>query len=196
MSLTNLFEEFGPEHGDPIIITDEAMEEQRLQAFENGYKAGWDDASKAHGTEQSHISSDLARNLQDLSTTFQDAKAALMKEIQPLLETIVTTLLPRLAEATMAPRIVEEMTNLIREVGGGALVVSVAPGTSARLQDILDEDQPVSVSFQEDPTLGNGQAFLRIGDRERMVDLDGAIESIAAVITNYFGGNPQEAPHE
>ena len=43
---------------------DSELEEDRLRAFDQGYKDGWDDAAKAHAEEQRRISAELAANLQ------------------------------------------------------------------------------------------------------------------------------------
>ena len=40
-----------------------ALEDARLAAYEQGYSAGWEDASAAQSSEQSRIRSDLARNI-------------------------------------------------------------------------------------------------------------------------------------
>ena len=83
-------------------------EAMKLEAFENGYRAGWEDATGAAASEQGHIAADLAQNLRDLSFTLAEAQVAVLAEMRPLLREIVAKLLPVAAHASLAGRIADE----------------------------------------------------------------------------------------
>jgi hypothetical protein len=42
------------------------------------------------------------------------------------------------------------------------------------------------VTLQDEPTLGEGQAYLRLGETETRVDLDRAITQIVAAVRGFF----------
>ena len=86
-----------------------AIEEAKLAAYEQGYKAGWDDAAAAQSEDQTRIRADLARNLQQLSFTYQEARAHILKAVEPLLEEMVNRRLPDTARETLAPLVLERM---------------------------------------------------------------------------------------
>lgn len=48
-SLSSYLEDFGTPviGGGPASVSDETLETERLEAFDKGYRAGWDDAIKA-----------------------------------------------------------------------------------------------------------------------------------------------------
>ena len=67
----------------------EEIETLKVSAYDSGYKAGWDDAAAAQASEQNQIGAELAKNLQDFSFTFHEARVQVMKSMQPLLLEIV-----------------------------------------------------------------------------------------------------------
>ncbi|SDN80808.1 flagellar assembly protein FliH [Lutimaribacter pacificus] len=195
MSLHNLLEDFGDFDTGPLVLSGQALEDHRLNAFERGYQAGWDDATKAHSQEQSHIGAELARNLQDLSFTYHEVQAALLHNLDPLFDALLNTFLPTMAADALTPRIVEELTGLAREIGGGPIVLSVAPSQAGRVASLLPEESGLSVSVQPDGTLGEGQAFLRLGDRERMIDLDQTLEDIRQRVSAFLETAQEDRKH-
>ncbi|MDA7965210.1 MAG: ABC transporter ATP-binding protein, partial [Ruegeria sp.] len=69
MSIAHLLEDFTVQTGAGALhmLDDEALEEQRLAAFENGYGAGWDDAVQAQDQARGQLSAELSGALSDLS---------------------------------------------------------------------------------------------------------------------------------
>ena len=73
----------------------------QLDAFEEGYRAGWDDAIKAQSDDRTRIS-EFAQNLQDLSFTYHEAYSHAINAMTPLLEDIVRSVLPKIAHEAWA----------------------------------------------------------------------------------------------
>lgn len=195
MSVQHLLEDFGDLDAEQLVMTDQALEEERLASFERGYQAGWEDASKAHAQEQGHIGGELARNLQDLSFTFHEAQAAILNNLEPLFQHLLHTVLPAVAQDGFETRIVEELGALSRELGGGCVIVSVAPAHTDRVEALLGDMTTLDVSVQPDGTLGEGQAFLRLGQRERMIDLKTALDEIQQRISAFFEASKEAQNH-
>lgn len=195
MTAASFLEDFSQTSAPETILSDEAMEESRLQYFENGYQAGWEDAAKAHATEQGAISAELARNLQDMSFSYHEAEAAILGSLRPLFSAIAAKLLPQVALEALGPHIVAELDTLVREIGGATCVITVAPDMVDRVRALLASDGRFAVSIQEDETLGAGQAYLRLGARERSIDLDQAIADISAAIESHFNHQQEDQQH-
>ncbi|MFV0360116.1 MAG: flagellar biosynthesis protein, partial [Tropicimonas sp.] len=81
---------------DPLLAfyPEARLEEERLVAFDSGYRAGWDDAAAAHADEQGRISAEFAGNLQELSFTYHEARNAVLGEMEGILKGIVDKVLP------------------------------------------------------------------------------------------------------
>ena len=75
---------------DPKLMPETSFEEHRLEAYEQGYKAGWDDAATAQADDHTRISAGFARNLQELSFTYHEAKGQILGSLEPLLKEMVT----------------------------------------------------------------------------------------------------------
>ena len=195
MPISHLLEDF---HNVPTgrnlqIISEETLEDARLSAFEKGYQAGWDDASAAQETEQSHISAEFARNLQDLSFTYQEAYNHVMRSIKPILDRMFIDILPEIAIPSLGMRLSEEALSMARQSAEAVIVLRMSPETAQRLEPLLVKKMPMQVRLLEDDTIGGGQVYLRLGEQEKCIDLDGLIGRMKTLIEEFTQdfGRPQ-----
>lgn len=195
MTIAHLFQDFGDATAQQFVLSDEALEEQRLISFENGYQAGWEDAAKAIAQEQGQITADLAQNLRDMAFTFQEAHSAVQTALTPLLTATLTKLLPTAAHASLVSHAVTQLTALSHELGGGTCIVTASPAQADWIASMLPDVAGLSVSVQPDPSLTDGQAFLRLGTRERMIDLDATVAEIADVFRGFFASQMEVMKH-
>jgi flagellar assembly protein FliH len=195
MPISHLLEDFqnAPAGRNLQIISDETLEDARLSSFENGYQAGWDDASAAHGSEQSHISSEFARNLQDLSFTYQEAYNHVMRSIKPILDRMFTDILPEIAMPSLAMRLSEEAMSMARQSAEGVVILRMCSETAQRLEPLITRQMPIQLRLLEDDTIGAGQVYLSLGDQERCIDLDGLIGRMKTLVEEFTQdfGRPQ-----
>jgi len=167
-------------------ITAEALEKTRLESYETGYKAGWDDAAQAETNEQGRIGAEFARNLQDLGFTFHEARAHVMQALEPLLAGMVQRVLPKLVSETMGQTIIEELLPLATDIADTPIEVVVSPVSRPILEELLTEATAVPFTLVEEPTLAQGQVFLRSGKTERHIDFASAIDRIGAAIEGLY----------
>lgn len=180
---------------ETVVIETSALEEARLAAYEAGYKAGWEDAVAAQGDEQKLLGAEIARNLQALSFTFHEARTHVIKAIGPLLEGIAGTLLPEIARATLAPQVVETLLPLADQAAGAPITICLNPSARPAVEDMLARAAGLPVQIVEEPTLGEGQVVLRLGEAETHVDLDGAVATIADAIARFFDLTEKDRRH-
>lgn len=197
MPISHLLEDFGsPSFQAQSNGTTELLkEEQRLEAFEQGYKAGWDDASKAQSDSASQISAEFARNLQDLSFTYHEAFAHVMKAMNPLLQQVVEAVLPSLAHQTLGAQVVEQLMELARANGEQPASITVAPENRAAIENILEQEMPFPVDVKEDPAMGEGQVDLRFGQTEQAIELDDVLAGIGQAVAGFFQQHEKEMKH-
>ncbi len=193
-ALKDLLENFdaadpAPKAAEESGIGTEELEAEKLEAFENGYRAGWDDAVKAQSEEGARISSALAQNLQDLSFTYNEAYSNVMNAMSPLLEEMIGALLPEIAKAALGPHVVELLETSAREAGSTGVIISVAPEMVDSVAPLLESDFGFPVRLDADETLTDGQADLRFDEIERQIDLSEALETIAAAVRGFVHDN-------
>ncbi|MGB4827906.1 MAG: flagellar biosynthesis protein [Paracoccaceae bacterium] len=163
-----------------------AIEEAKLAAYEQGYKAGWDDAAAAQSEDQNRIRADLARSLQQLSFTYQEARSHILKAIEPLLEEMVNRLLPETARETLAPLVLEQVMPMAEELTDQPVVLVLNPAVRAAVETLIEQATGLPMSIEEEPTLPEGQVYIRLGGTEAKVDLTRVTADIAAAVRGFF----------
>ncbi|WP_299672852.1 ABC transporter ATP-binding protein [uncultured Roseobacter sp.] len=195
MSLSHRYRNFGgPKAPDPqeaeanIAVT----EDQQLEAFEKGYQAGWDDAVKAQSDSTAKISAELGQNLQDMSFTYNEALSKLTLSLKPILTEIVDKLLPSIAQSTLGPKIVDQLMEMIKEQPHQPIEIVVSPVNIEAIQTLAAEKLKDPFEVVGEPSLGDGQAYVRIGDTERSVDLEAVLSGVSSALTAFFHETEQE----
>lgn len=173
--------------GTPLSLVEAtAAEEAKVAAFEQGYSAGWDDAAAAQQGDQSRISADLARNLQSLSFTFQDARSHVLQAIRPLMLEMVNRLLPEVAHESLAPTVLEALTPIADEMSDAPMTLVLNPAVRSQVEDLVSQATGLPVVIEEEPSLSEGQVYIRFGTAEAKVDLDRVTADIAAAVRAFF----------
>jgi len=188
MTLSRLLEEFaGNSAGEPVLMNDAALEDQKLEAFEKGYKAGWEDSARAQEESGVRLSEDFARNIRDLSFTHEEARTAILGAMAPVVRQMVETVLPSIAHDTLGLRVVEMIEAELSEHGRHPVRLEVAPQSAQALRAILPQDSDLPVEVAETETLGEGQVRLRLGQSsEREIDLGHVLDGIKSASEGFF----------
>lgn len=190
MSLSHRYKKLGHEPSATVPETeqndDEFIEEQKLQAFEAGYQAGWDDAVKAQDEESLRISAAFGQNLQDISFTYYEAVAKLTSSFEPLMSEMVAKVLPALAGKTLALHVVEQVRQLVQISIERPVEIVVSPDNEDKVRKILKEALVEPFKIVSDPGLCDEQVFIRIGANEREIDLGSTIREVAKAIEAFF----------
>lgn len=194
-SLSHRYHDFGTGvAGDADGAIAEAVHDEKLQSFEAGYQAGWDDAVKAHTTERDRIASETAQSLQDMSFTFHEANTKLFAAMRPLLRSIVTKVLPVAAHATLAEQMVELLEKTLADNAEGGIEIAVAPQQIDAMQETLSQKIKLPFVLTAEPTLSPGQVYLRANTEEREVNLDTVLAGLADALDAFFLQSRQETP--
>jgi flagellar biosynthesis/type III secretory pathway protein FliH len=182
--------------GTPMpLVEATAVEEAKISAFEQGYTAGWDDAASAQQGDQSRIRADLARNLQTLAFTFQDARSHVLQAIRPLILEMTNRLLPEVAREALAPTVLEALMPMADELADAPLILVLNPAARDGVEDLITQATGLPLVIEEEPSLGEGQVYIRFGRTETKVDLTQVTADISAAVRGYFNVTSQETPH-
>jgi flagellar assembly protein FliH len=194
MTLSPLYQDFGglQTPSDPPKAQNE---EAALKSFEDGYQAGWEDAIKAQADTQSAIREEFAQSLQDMSFTYHEALFKLTSGMQPLMTELLEKLLPAVAKGALVAHLSEQLETLVKDMAEQPIEIVTSPENQIAIESLMPEghDHPFRPSF--DPTLSPGQAFLKIGQSERSIDLDQVIQGIETAMSAYFFEMEQKQKH-
>ena len=176
----------GAGQAETLVLDTGALEDAKLASFESGYSAGWEDAAAAQADDRTRVSADLARSLQSLTFTYHEARNHVLKAVEPLLRHVVGHLLPVLAKDTLAAKVLEVLLPLADNLVAAPITLMLNPAARSAIEDILAKTSGLPLILVEEPTLGEGQVYLKLGDVEREVNLDRAVLEISAAVRGFF----------
>ena len=176
----------GAGQAETLVLDTGALEDAKLASFESGYSAGWEDAAAAQADDQTRVSADLARSLQSLTFTYHEARNHVLKAIEPLLRHVVGHLLPVLAKDTLAAKVLEVLMPLVDDLVAAPITLMLNPAARRAIEDLVAKTSGLPLILIEEPTLGEGQVYLKLGDVEREVNLDRAVLEISAAVRGFF----------
>lgn len=179
--MTQIFQDFSqnllsPPKGTPRIQTD-------LDSFDAGYKAGWDDASKAHVDSKEHLSTVLVRNLETLEFTLVEAQGLALGVLAPVIQEVTNALFPGLKSEMVRAHVTDALEQILRDAGPTLIELQVAPQDLSIVKSLLGNGElfdRVSVSAKE--TLAEGQVYISCSDQTQMIDIPAAVAEIQTVI--------------
>lgn len=190
-----VFEATSAPSSDTVITDLSALEEARLESYEKGYSAGWEDAAAAQKDETTQLAAELSRNLQALAFTYHEARVHVLRALEPLLMGMVDQILPETARGTLGPTVLKALAPLAEEMAEAPIKVLFNPMARPALEAMLVGLKSPPLELVEEPTLGEAQVYLRLGDSEVRVDLDGAIAEIKTALTDFLTLSTKELTH-
>jgi len=178
-----------------VVLDRVTLEDEKLASYDKGYQAGWEDAVAAQTGDQHRLRADLARNLQTLSFTYHEARSHILKAMEPLVLQIVGGLLPEIARASLAPTVLEVLMPLAEGLAEAPVTLVVNPAARAAVEKLLQQATGLPLVIEEEPTLGEGQVYLKLGANEAHIDLDHATAEIAAAVRGFFALPGKDRPN-
>ncbi|GFE49577.1 hypothetical protein So717_13300 [Roseobacter cerasinus] len=198
MSLSHRYKNFNqPSEPEPVEspVNVALTEDQQLEAFEKGYQAGWDDAVKAQSDSVSKVSAEFGQNLQDMSFSYHEALSKLTLSVQPILTDIIDKILPEVARGALAPQIVEQLMDPLKDAASQPVEIVVAQSNLEAVQSLAEDRLKAPFEIVVEPSLADGQAFVRIGNEERNIDLQAVLSGVRDAMTAFFHETEQETLH-
>ena len=192
--LSTFLENFGTQSvTESPNYSEELLESERLEAFDKGYRAGWDDAIKAKADDTAQMSSDFAQSLQDLSFTYHEVHAQVFANLRPLFDEILQKILPDIARDTLGNHIADHLSQVARDLGTVEVMIAVAPGAGEQVTHMANDAQ-VSLPMQvvETSDLRDGQAELRFAGREVSLDMADVTKQISQALEAVIHESTQE----
>ena len=181
--------------GDQPLVEVSAVEEAKIASYEQGYSAGWEDASAAQQGDQSRIRADLARSLQSLSFTFQDARGHVLQAIRPLILEMTNRLLPQIARDTLGPTVLDALMPLAEELADAPLTLVLNPAVRDRVEGLVAQATGLPMVIEDELSLSEGQVYIRLGPKEQKVDLDRVTSEITAAVRGFFNLSEKDQSH-
>ncbi|MEQ6203047.1 hypothetical protein ABMC88_08310 [Sulfitobacter sp. HNIBRBA2951] len=197
-SIAHRYADFSPfgaggEPAEPVPV--DRVEDQKLQAFEEGYQAGWTDAEKNHASEQKNMGEEMLHTLRDLSFTYEEALSRLNRGLKPLFGSLMDSLLPQTASAALRAHVIEQLVELAATQTNAEIQLKVSEANEPMFEDLLEEaDLKLPVVLTSDPTLSPNQLFVSLEMVEREINLDAVCLEIKTAMAAFNFHSQTERP--
>lgn len=165
---------------------DEDLQTAQLNAYETGYQAGWDDAVKAKDEEGDKLTHDFVKCLQDMSFTYEDAYSKLSLGLKPVIIKLVTSVLPMAAQEGLHCRLLEQIEELVDAQSESILQLAVSPARRPLIEELLESQSSVPFAITEEPSLSDGQIYIRVNQQEREIDFDALLAEVTSAVNAFF----------
>ena len=179
----------------PSLLLPEDLEELRLNAYERGYLAGWDDASAQAAREADTHRATVARQIEHLGFTYHEARAHVLSGLEPLLRAVLDTLLPVAARKALVPMVVEHLLPLAGTSASSPLRLVVAPGLRPAFESAFEGLVLPPLIIVEEPQADPLTARLEGADRETHVDLGAVIRRLGLAFDRFYQLQTEESRH-
>ena len=157
-------------------------ESARLSAYEEGYTAGWRDATEKAAEERARLGEEFVRNLRDLGFTYHEARAHTISAMEGLLQELVDSFFPALMSEALGHRILELLQPHIEAAADTPVRIRAAPVDTPMLREFLDQAGPVPFAIEEEPSMAEGQVHCVLGAEEHEIDLAGALDALRGAL--------------
>lgn len=188
MSIAHLLEDFTAQaNGANVhLLDEEALEEERLAAFERGYGAGWEDALAAQEQGRAALTDEMRAAFSDLSFTYQEALTRMTLSLEPMFQSLIGVVLPQALDRGFAFRVVEQMSEMARSQIEQPILLAVPTGSLDAVTGLLPADVSPSPRVVEDPSLQPGQARLQVGTARAEVNCTDLLHKISEAFDAYL----------
>jgi hypothetical protein len=181
--------------GAPKLLTPEQIEEIRLNAYERGYNAGWDDAGRQAEEEERARRAEVERQLQQLAFTYHEVRGHLLRALEPVFAALVGAVVPAAARASVVPTAVEQLLALSRQVSEAPVTLRVGPGTRDEFAAALDGLVLPPLTVVESEQIAPLQAAIAFDAQETRIDLAAVAGELAAAIERFYLIQTEEVSH-
>ena len=181
--------------GAPQLLSPEQIEEIRLNAYERGYNAGWDDAGRQVEEEDRARRAEVERQLQQLAFTYHEVRGHLLRALEPVFEALLGTVVPVAARAAVVPMVVEQLLALAGNATEAPVTLRVSPGTRMEFEAALDGLVLPPLTIVESEEVAYLQASIGFDAQETQIDLAAVAEQLRAAIARFYLIQTQEVNH-
>lgn len=166
--------------------SDHAIAAVRSSAYEEGYANGWQEAQLSQAAEIDTLKADALRHLQDLSFTFHDARAHVLRGMGPFVIATVAQFLPTAARLALPALLAEALKPYWDLAADSPVQLETGPDTLPLIEDLLNAPGALPCAAGVSADLAEGQIRLRLGANETSIDTQAAITQVMTLIETFF----------
>lgn len=179
----------------PVFLMPEQVEDIRLNAYERGYGAGWDDGGQQGESEDAAHRAEIRRQVEQISFGYHEARAHVLNALNPLLTAVFDTVLPEVSRAAIVPLVIDQLLPLAHDAAEEPLVLTVPQGMRARFEAAFEGLVLPPLTLNESAELADAQAVISQGESQSHVDLTQATDSARMALERFYQFQNEDSKH-
>ncbi|MEV8465924.1 hypothetical protein AB0T83_03900 [Fluviibacterium sp. DFM31] len=178
-----------PDQFDGDMATTEGL---KLEAFENGYKSGWDDARNALEADKLSFCSTVQDAIEASKATYEAACQDIVQDLEPLLCGLARKTLPRVAQTHFAEIVLDLIRDSLANSGDAQLEIQANASTRTEVAALLPPEMAEAVQISTDGDLTDGQVITSLNGATRLTDVSRMLGEIETHIESFFASHRKE----
>ncbi|MCC6001431.1 MAG: flagellar biosynthesis protein [Pararhodobacter sp.] len=170
----------------PSLMMPEDLEDLRLNAYERGYLAGWEDAMRQAETDDRARAAALAGFAEQLCFGYHEARDHVLRALEPVLRAMAQQVLPVAAQTALVPRVIEELLPFAGRAADAPVVLRVPSGAAALFEAGFKGHVLPPLELVETADLPPGSAEFAAGPQDVVIDLSQAAARCADAVTAFY----------
>lgn len=193
MTIATIFEDFSQ---GPILNKAGASSLEELEAYETGYKAGWEDAKVAHQASKAHLSTALIKNVEQIEFSTAEIRAETLGRLHCVLVEIFEKLFPSLRQEALRGLLETELNQLLQQHAPSDIELSVSQDDQSVVSALVEETSELkSIQVVARKEMSSGQAFVCFGSEKSKIDVQQAVSHISDTVAQFLKTTQRDHAH-
>jgi len=160
-----------------------------------GHAAGRAEAEAAMLARQDLLSDQIAQSMADLMFTQAQARHHVLTGLAPLFQTLISRVLPALAQTDFAPHLAQVLTSAAGADTGGPVAAHLHPDQVAAVAEVLSILPPGQIVLHPDPAQPLGTARFGTPRGETALDARQVLADAATILSALFDEPEPRSDH-
>lgn len=165
---------------DGAADNDVASPRQTSQ-FQAGFEAGVEAGLQQAAAQQDALRADVVQSISDMAFGYNEARAHLLKHINPLILITINRLLPATLQSSLGVNLHQMIAEALEIDAAAPAILSVAPDQVAAITLALADMTHPHLTIQSDARLTSHAAIVTACTGETALDLDAALAQISDI---------------
>jgi len=180
----------------PCALPADALDDIKLNAYERGYVAGWDDSGQQAEREAQERRAAVERQIEALNFTYHEARGHVLRAMEPVFRAMLETVIPEAARAAIIPEVIGQLLPLAHAASDVPITLRISPGCRTAFEAAFGGLLLPPLDIRESAGLQPGQAEIVFDAQETRVDLAQAIEGLRGAIGRFYQIQFEEIRHD
>ena len=149
--------------------------------YHHGYEDGFAVGVETANAEAEALSAQFVQSLNAIDFTYAEARSQLLASLEPLLLQIATKILPHCVESGFVGQLADILQQAAAQDAASAVTLHIHPSQQTALKSAA-QNTAAEVTIVTDPTLSEHAAWIKHGNEETLLNVDGLLDAIGETL--------------